>query len=287
MFKRTSRNAAAFALSAMLAIATTTVVSLCTTANARVFTEDTVMSDVDTVEDELTNLAPEFEQTGLHLIDSIFDEPTVPEHTVIILPPKHDEPVAETAENTETEVPAETAENAEPEPQPVEEQPTVYVEESTASIEIPEPEPEPEPVYETTAYASGSVPTVYDQADLVISQTEVSDWAARIDRYMAGTPLAGYGYAFAQAACDYGVDPRLSPAIATVESSNGLYCFRSHNAWGWGSSSWPDWETAIYGHIAGLAAGGYMPFNQAAGTRYCNSGYWSYLQPVLNAVGNA
>ena len=37
------------------------------------------------------------------------------------------------------------------------------------------------------------------------------------------------------------VDPRFSPAISAVESSKGLYCFRSHNAWGWGSSSWNTW----------------------------------------------
>ena len=81
----------------------------------------------------------------------------------------------------------------------------------------------------------------------------VAVWAERIDAFNAGYPLEGYGAAFAGAAYDYGVDPRYSPAIARVESGSGTNCAYSCNAWGWGSSSWPDWETAIYAHVAGLA----------------------------------
>jgi hypothetical protein len=60
---------------------------------------------------------------------------------------------------------------------------------------------------------------------------------------------------FAQAAAEYGVDPRISPAISCVESGKGVVCFLPHNAWGWGSYSWPDWETAIRGHVSGFASG--------------------------------
>ena len=49
--------------------------------------------------------------------------------------------------------------------------------------------------------------------------TFIAEWAPRIDAYMAGYPLAGYGSVFAAAAWDYGVDPRFSPAISWVESS--------------------------------------------------------------------
>lgn len=83
----------------------------------------------------------------------------------------------------------------------------------------------------------------------------IATWAERIDAFNAGYPLEGYGATFAAAAWDCGVDPRYSPAIARVESGSGMNCTYSCNAWGWGSSSWPDWDSAIYAHVAGLAEG--------------------------------
>lgn len=93
-------------------------------------------------------------------------------------------------------------------------------------------------------------PTPQDTAS-----SDVSSWAARIDAYLSsyGAPLAGHGATFAQAALDYGVDPRLSPAIAVIESGGGKVCFRPYNAWGWGTASWSDWDSAIRGHISGFA----------------------------------
>lgn len=44
----------------------------------------------------------------------------------------------------------------------------------------------------------------------------VSSWGARIDAYLAGSPLAGYGSTFAEAAWAYGVDPRLSDRKSVV-----------------------------------------------------------------------
>lgn len=104
----------------------------------------------------------------------------------------------------------------------------------------------------------------------------ISVWAARIDAFNAGYPLAGYGYAFATAAYDCGVDPRWSPAIARMESSSGLYCFASHNAWGWGDVDWPDWETAIYSHVAGLGSGYGYTLTWGAAQTYCppNASHW-------------
>ncbi len=58
---------------------------------------------------------------------------------------------------------------------------------------------------------------------------------ARIDAYLAGSPLEGQGVTFATAAWNNGVDPRWSPAISNTESSKGLYCSGSCNAWGWAS----------------------------------------------------
>lgn len=109
---------------------------------------------------------------------------------------------------------------------------------TTAVVEVaPEPDASTEPIVENT------------------TSSEVGSWASRIDAYLAGSPLEGYGADFAQAASDYGVDPRISPAISCVESGKGAVCFRSHNAWGWGQVDWPDWPTAIRGHVSGFARG--------------------------------
>lgn len=104
----------------------------------------------------------------------------------------------------------------------------------------------------------------------------VSQWTARINNYLAGSPLSGYGETFARAAWTYGVDPRWSPAISYVESTKGAYCFASHNAWGWGSISWDSWEEAINAHAAGLARGYGYTLTYAAAQKYCppNADHW-------------
>lgn len=106
-------------------------------------------------------------------------------------------------------------------------------------------------------------------------QTFVNLWAPRIDAYLAGSPLAGYGYAFANAAFDYNVDPRWSPAISCIESSMGRYCYASYNAWGWGGINYPNWETAIYAHIRGLSVGYGYTISIEAAKKYCaNWEHW-------------
>lgn len=104
----------------------------------------------------------------------------------------------------------------------------------------------------------------------------ISHWGARIDSYLGGSPLSGQGRTFAAAAWDYGVDPRWSPAISCIESSKGAYCFRSYNAWGWGSVSWSSWEEAIYGHVGGLSRGYGYTISVAAAQKYCppNWAFW-------------
>lgn len=111
----------------------------------------------------------------------------------------------------------------------------------------------------------------------------VSTWTARIDAYLAGSPLAGQGHTFAEAAWANGVDPRFSPAISTVESSTGRYCFRPHNAWGWGNVSWGSWEEAIWAHVAGLASGYGGTLTYAGAQKYCppNADHW-YTSVLAN-----
>ena len=111
--------------------------------------------------------------------------------------------------------------------------------------------------------------------------TFVSEWAGRIDAYLAGSPLAGQGATFASAAWDYGVDPRWSPAISNTESSKGLYCFNSHNAWGWGSYSWGSWEEAIDAHVRGLARGYGYTISVEAAKKYCPPNWEHWYNATL------
>lgn len=113
-------------------------------------------------------------------------------------------------------------------------------------------------------------PPKKDNADWSQDKTTfVNSWAPRIDAYMSGFPLAGYGRVFAEAAYDYGVDPRFSPAISCVESTKGMYCFLPHNAWGWGSVSWDSWDEAIRSHVRGLSRGYGYTLSVAAAKKYC------------------
>ena len=97
----------------------------------------------------------------------------------------------------------------------------------------------------------------------------IAEWTERIDNYLFGSPLAGHGSTFAEAAWEAGIDPRWSPAISNTESTKGRVCFKSHNAWGWDQTHWPDWDTAIRAHVAGLAAGYGYTITEAGAKKYC------------------
>jgi hypothetical protein len=117
-----------------------------------------------------------------------------------------------------------------------------------------------------------------------ITTDETGDWASRINAYLEGSPLEGYGETFAQAAAEYGVDPRLSPSIATIESGRGSICFKDHNAWGWGSSSWDSWEDAIYEHVEGLATGYDGTLTLEGAERYCPPNYQEWYSSVATEM---
>lgn len=113
----------------------------------------------------------------------------------------------------------------------------------------------------------------------VISASTVDAWAARLDAYLAGSPMAGTGDIMARAALEYGVDPRLCAAISTVESGKGTACFEPYNAWGWGINAggmgWTSWEEAIRGHTKGLANGYGGRLTPEGAQRYCPTP-WRY-----------
>ena len=112
----------------------------------------------------------------------------------------------------------------------------------------------------------------------------LAEWTARIDAYLAGSPLAGYGAVFAEAAWENGVDPRWSPAISNTESTKGRHCFAWHNAWGWTGGAWPDWNTAIRTHVRGLAEGYGFTLSLTNAKRYCPPNYANWYRDTLNEI---
>ncbi len=74
--------------------------------------------------------------------------------------------------------------------------------------------------------------------------------AEKIDAYFEARnmPLAGYGEIFVENADIYGLDWRILPAIAVIESTGGKYIPKnSFNAWGWksGAHSFKSFEHGI------------------------------------------
>ena len=124
-----------------------------------------------------------------------------------------------------------------------------------------------------------------EQAPIVSERDAfIAKWAPRIDAYLGGSPLGGHGRTFAEEAWDYNVDPRWSPAISCIESSKGAICFRPHNAWGWGNSSWSDWDSAIRSHVAGLSAGYGYTISTSAAKKYCPPTWQAWYSSVLSEM---
>lgn len=140
----------------------------------------------------------------------------------------------------------------------------------------------------TSEAAAAADAVVNDTADWSSDEASfVESWAGRIDAYLSGSPMAGTGRAFAQAAWNYGVDPRWSPAIAYLESSLGAYCFLPYNAWGWGAESWGSWDEAIDAHVRGLARGYGYTISWEAACKYCppNAQHWyNVVLAQMNAI---
>lgn len=136
---------------------------------------------------------------------------------------------------------------------------------------------------QAASYAAGGV-GVYDVDFSIGKEAFIAEWTARIDDYLAGSPLAGYGSTFATAAWNNGVDPRWSPAISNTESTKGQNCFAWHNAWGWTGGSWSSWTNAINAHVAGLANMYGFTISFANAKRYCPPNYSNWYSDTLNEM---
>ena len=150
--------------------------------------------------------------------------------------------------------------------------------EDTKEEETEQAETPTEETTETTPAQQQTAPIVSER------DAFVAKWTPRINAYLAGSPLGGHGQTFAEAAWDYNVDPRWSPAISCIESSKGAICFRSHNAWGWGNASWSDWDTAIRSHVAGLSAGYGYTISTSAAQKYCPPTWQAWYSSVLSQM---
>ncbi len=103
------------------------------------------------------------------------------------------------------------------------------------------------------------------------------DWIGRIDQYLARTPLQGQGRLFYMAAVDAGIEPRLMPAIAMIESGGGRANANRNNyfgrmAVGGGWAAWATPEEAIDNqahYIAGMWGRVASPFEMPG---YCVPG---------------
>ena len=113
----------------------------------------------------------------------------------------------------------------------------------------------------------------------------IETWAPRINNYLAGYPLAGQGETFANAAFEYGVDPRVSPAISNTESTRGVNCFQPHNAWGWmGGSGWSTWEIAIYEHVKRFSEGYGYNITVGVAKKYCPPSYATWYSKTVSQI---
>ncbi len=135
------------------------------------------------------------------------------------------------------------------------------------------------------APAAGSFEYDLPTVDWSVGQDAfIAEWANRIDAYLVGSELEGYGRVFAEAAWENGVDPRWSPAISNTESGKGAVCFLPCNAWGWGSAGWNDWDSAIRAHIAGLAKGYGYSITASAAQAYCPPTWSEWYEKTLEQM---
>lgn len=107
------------------------------------------------------------------------------------------------------------------------------------------------------AQAEAPIDTLYNQSESAAIDAEglsQAERAAKIDAFFMkrdNSPLAGHGLAMVQAADKYGIDWRLLPAIATIESNGGKMLCKSkqgaNNPFGFGSCKikFKDFDQAI------------------------------------------
>ncbi|WKZ24251.1 MAG: hypothetical protein QY312_01430 [Candidatus Dojkabacteria bacterium] len=90
-----------------------------------------------------------------------------------------------------------------------------------------------------------------DPRETALFKKKVAAVKSFFKRYKA--PLEAHAEDFVRAADSYGIDYRLLPAIAMIESSGGKFLFRPYNPFGWGRSGFPSFTAAIYDVARGMS----------------------------------
>lgn len=96
--------------------------------------------------------------------------------------------------------------------------------------------------------------------------------------------LAAESKTFVEAAETYGMDWRLAPALATVESSGGRECFRPYNPFGIMGRDFASFRQAIYEVNRLVRSYGYGNDLHAILSKYNPSGGEAYIQKVLREM---
>lgn len=112
----------------------------------------------------------------------------------------------------------------------------------------------------------------------IIEEPKWSYLVPEIQQRLSGRPLAAYSDTIAKACYETGMSPYWFCTISIVESGAGANCFRSCNAWGYGSYSWSSWEEAIPSFCASFVRGYGSGLTPSSHLTYCPSGaYYAYL----------
>lgn len=137
------------------------------------------------------------------------------------------------------------------------------------------------------AQAGARAGDVSDAGEGNVSQRESKEEAlAIIDNYISETPLEGCALDIYAASAAHGVDYRSTLAIAQLESSCGESCFLPFNAWGWGNSSWSNWEEAIWEFTRQFSNVYGSKLDPVGALKYCptNESYWVIYSNEMNYI---
>lgn len=114
---------------------------------------------------------------------------------------------------------------------------------------------------ETIEWINGDRVTTKPSGEVEVVPKEVfedktDDRVVKIEKFFrinrGNAPLMAHAVKFVEVADKYGLDYRLLPAIATMESGGGKSLFRSYNAWGYGKYNFSSFDEGIETVGAGL-----------------------------------
>lgn len=124
-------------------------------------------------------------------------------------------------------------------------------------------------------------------------------WINSLNRFLAGSPMAGMGEVFYKAAGSRGVDPRLSPSIAKIESNLGRAIPGGYNAFGMTAGTAPGhgrnghwqaftgWQDAIESNISFIKNHWGSVSSPYSMKGYCVGGSWAgNVSSVMSSIGN-